>query len=114
MFSMKLSRLRQTIAAGSCALLLTMAVGAAPAAAYRDSGTRNYSCAGTFGQLSFYQLGSGNSFAPGDYSTYPQWNPESSIYRWLFDSAVFTGGGQWRLATNGNYTSVTPSCSSAG
>ncbi|MBC7725811.1 MAG: hypothetical protein H7146_13865 [Burkholderiaceae bacterium] len=92
--------------------------GTAAAHAYTDSGVGSRGCAGQFGQLSVYQQGSGNSWAPGDWTdgwSNSQWNADSSAYRWISDYQYpGTGGGSYRNVTNGDYTTLTAGCSRAG
>lgn len=103
-----------TAAAAALGLVLTLGMGGA-AYAYTDSGVGSYGCVGKYGKLTVRQLGSGNSWAPGDWSAYPQWNGNSAVYRWVYDSQnPGSGGGYWRVATNGDYSSATPSCTTAG
>ncbi|MEO5533851.1 MAG: hypothetical protein ABIR17_01810 [Pseudolysinimonas sp.] len=107
---------KKTVAAAAVCLTFAAVLGLAGAAqAATDSGVHSYSCGGQFGKLSVYQLGSGNSWAPGDWSTSPQWNPTSSVYRWIYDTQnAGSGGGNWRNVTNGNYTTASPGCSPGG
>lgn len=89
---------------------------AAPAHASRDSGIQSYGCAGKYGQLRIYQSGSGNSWAPGDWAPgYSQWNPSTNYYRWITDRQnVGSGGGAWRVVTNGDYSQAIPECTQFG
>lgn len=104
----------QTAALG-VALVAALTVGGAGAAfAYSDSGVHSKACP-KWGRLDVYQKGSGNTWAPGDWSTSPQWNPTSTSYRWITDiQSSGTGGGNWRASTNGDITTATPSCSNVG
>lgn len=68
--------------------------------------------------LEVYQRGSGNSWAPGDWTASggsPEWHGDTSYYRWLYDyQNSGYGGGQYRNVTNGDYLTLTPTCSAAG
>ncbi len=108
---------KSLVVAITACLVAVSAVGGAAAAANAatDSGIHSKGCAGQWGKLTVYQEGSGNSFAPGDYSSSAQWNPDSASYRYIYDlQNNGSGGGSYRNVTNGNYTSLTASCSAAG
>lgn len=104
---------KQTIAASAVAVSLVLTPGIGGAAyAYQDSGVHSYGCGSQYGKLSVYQQGSGNSWAPGDWSAYSQWNGNTTNYRWVYDyENPGSGGGYWRVATNATYPTATPSCS---
>ena len=108
--------MKKSALAVSAVVALGMVLGSAGAAsAYEDSGIGNRGCLGTWGKLTVVQKGSGNSFAPGDYSHAAQWNGDSSVYRTIIDlQSSGTGGGSWRNVTNGDYTSLSTSCSNFG
>lgn len=92
------------------AMVLTFGV-VAPASAIRDSGVGVRSCPGQWGSLEVYQRGSGNSWAPGDWSTSPQWNSHSATYRWIYDHQnAGSGGGQWRVYANDTYGALSTGC----
>lgn len=97
----------------SIVLGLTLTLGTGGAAfAYKDSGVSSHACGSQYGLLKVHQKGSGNSWAPGDWSGYPEWHGTSSYYRWVNDyQDVGYGGGYWRVATNGNYDSLVSTCS---
>lgn len=102
-----------------CAVVLSLMIaigGVGEAQAAKDSGVGDRQCPSGFGRLAARQLGSGNSFAPGDYSHSPQWNPDSSSYRWIYDyqDGFSGGGGRWRIATNGDYLDLSVGCSPHG
>lgn len=85
------------------------------ASAYIDSGVNSHACGSKYGLLTIKQKGSGNSWGPGDWSAYPQWNGNSTNYRIIHDyQDIGYGGGYWRETTNGDYLYATPSCTSAG
>lgn len=94
---------------------LMLVSGASNANAIRDSGVGNKGCpASQVGKLTVYMNEDGNTWAPGDWSSNSQWNSYKSYYRYVYDwqdSGV--GGGYYRAYANGNYTSLTASCSSA-
>ncbi len=87
----------------------------ATAYAFEDSGVHTKSCAsGYWGKLSVYQRGDGVSYGPGDYSSAPQSNGYTSSYRWVYDNGTYPGGGQWRVASNLDFTTNTASCVNLG
>lgn len=108
--------MRKSVLCISTVVAPGMVLGSAGAAsAYEDSGVGNRGCPGNWGTLSIYQKGSGNSFAPGDYSHAAQWNGATTYYRWISDYQTSgTGGGYWRNVTNGDYTSLSTGCSNVG
>ncbi|MBX3104447.1 MAG: hypothetical protein IT191_01195 [Microbacteriaceae bacterium] len=83
--------------------------------AYEDSGIGSHACGSQYGLLKVVQQGSGNSWAPGDWSGSPQWNTYTSYFRTIYDyESSGYGGGYWRLTTNGQYSSITPKCTPNG
>lgn len=106
---------KSTLAISAVVALGMVLRSAGAASAAQDSGVGSRGCPGNWGKLSVYQKGSGNSFAPGDYSHSAQWNGVTTYYRWINDFQTSgTGGGYWRNATNGDYTSLSTSCSNFG
>lgn len=108
---------KSVVVAAIVAGVIVSVGGAGVAQAAEDSGVGLKTCSSTYyGKLSAYQQGSGNSWAPGDWTGgYSQWHSDTSYYRWIYDYQNYGGGGgYWRNATNGDYTSLTPSCSVAG
>lgn len=88
-----------------------------PSAAYavRDSGVQSRGCSGTtFGGISVYMRGSGNLWAPGDWSHRPAWRDSGNVYRTQTSRSTSTGGGYWRAYVNDWYTSVSTGCYAGG
>ena len=109
-------KFRKLAIAARTPLLLAGAI--LPAHAYKDSGVGNRACSG-FGKLTAYQSGSGNSWAPGDWDTHPQWNPPSTAFRTITDYQYVSnanpgGGGNWRIVANDTYTNLVAGCSAMG
>jgi len=101
---------------GVARVALATGVGIAAFAA-TDSGVQTKSCAtGKWGQLAVLQMGASATFAPGDWSTHRQYNPDLPAAHWVYDSATFAGGGQWRVTsdTGDSYSSATASCVNFG
>lgn len=111
-------RIWKSALAVSGIVVLAVVGGVSSAHAFEDSGVQVRGCPGQFGKLSAFQKGSGNSWAPGDWTggfVNGQWSGTSTTYRWIYDSQnTGTGGGQWRNATNGDYTTLSASCSAFG
>lgn len=110
----RLSVLRKSGVAAAIAALIVLG-GATSASAEEVSGIGYKACPGGWGKLTAWQKGSGNSWAPGDYSAYPLRHGDTSYYRTIVDyQSPGSQGGSWRVATNGDYTTITPSCTNFG
>jgi len=109
------NRARATIVSAA-AVGLALGVGAAAYAA-TDSGVQTKHCSsGYWGYLTVRQVGASATFAPGDWSSYRQYNPDVATAHFVYDTASYSGGGQWRVTSDAgdSYSSATTSCKNFG
>lgn len=92
--------------------------GGGAAMAYKDSGVGTRGCPGKYGVLQAMQTGTGNSWAPGDWTGgfyNGQHNVRGSTYSLVVDHQnVGNSGGKYRIVTDRDYSSLRVSCSLAG
>lgn len=83
--------------------------------AIRDSGVGNRGCPGGFGRLTVTMKGSGNTWAPGDWTEFPEWQPDVRYFRVVTDiQSGGSGGGNFRVYANDTYKALSTSCTKVG
>ncbi len=79
-----------------------------------EAGVQYGCCSETFVEVFAYLRGRANLFAPGDYDHRPVWRNSGGTYKTRSSRSPYTGGGNWRIAAAGNFTSYPVRCYTAG